>query len=179
MLTALTAQPDVDEDLAWAVSVESTIVRAPQHAAGARKEGSGRRTGPTPGRPGTMPDMHLADMAHSPRAIRDHWRKRGARAVIPFPAGHRLRRGSRPPAFGRETYKQRNTVEWCFNRLCGGTDTVLTVDGTLVPTRDHSIAEQSKNYRYSTDHQVVADADRCLVVEIGRPVPGNRNDCTA
>jgi hypothetical protein len=26
-------------------------------------------------------------------------------------------------------------------------DTVLIVDGTLVPTRDHSIAEQSKNYR--------------------------------
>ncbi|PJJ04220.1 DDE superfamily endonuclease [Streptomyces sp. 2333.5] len=29
-------------------------------------------------------------------------------------------------------------------------DTVLIVDGTLVPTRDHTIAEQSKNYRYST-----------------------------
>lgn len=29
-------------------------------------------------------------------------------------------------------------------------DTVLIVDGTLVPTRDHSIAEQSRNYRYST-----------------------------
>lgn len=25
--------------------------------------------------------------------------------------------------------------------------TVLIVDGTLVPTRDHSIAEQSQNYR--------------------------------
>jgi hypothetical protein len=32
-------------------------------------------------------------------------------------------------------------------------DTVLIVDGTLVPTRDHTIAEQSKNYRYSTNHQ--------------------------
>lgn len=29
-------------------------------------------------------------------------------------------------------------------------DTVLIVDGTLVPTRDYAIAEQSKNYRYST-----------------------------
>ena len=36
-------------------------------------------------------------------------------------------------------------------------DTVLIVDGTLVPTRDHTIAEQSKNYRYSTNHQVVID----------------------
>lgn len=28
-------------------------------------------------------------------------------------------------------------------------DTVLIVDGTLVPTRDHTLAEQPKNYRYS------------------------------
>jgi hypothetical protein len=58
-------------------------------------------------------------------------------------------------------------------------DTVLIVDGTLVPTRDHSIAEQSKNYRYSTNHQVVIDADTRLIVAIGRPLPGNRNDCKA
>jgi hypothetical protein len=32
---------------------------------------------------------------------------------------------------------------------------VLIVDGTLVHTRDHTIAEQSKNYRYATNHQVV------------------------
>ncbi|MFF1731927.1 transposase [Streptomyces sp. NPDC058247] len=58
-------------------------------------------------------------------------------------------------------------------------DTVLIVDGTLVPTRDHSIAEQSKNYRYSTNHQVVIDADTRLVVVVGQPLPGNRNDCKA
>lgn len=58
-------------------------------------------------------------------------------------------------------------------------DTVLIVDGTLVPTRDHAVAEQSKNYRYSTNHQVVIDADTRLVVVIGHPLPGNRNDCRA
>ncbi|MFG3016767.1 transposase [Streptomyces cinerochromogenes] len=58
-------------------------------------------------------------------------------------------------------------------------DTVPVVDGTLVPTRDHSAAEQSKNYRYSTNHQVVIDADTRLVVAVGRPLPGNRNDCKA
>lgn len=47
-------------------------------------------------------------------------------------------------------------------------DTVLIVDGTLVPTRDHTIAAQSKNYRYSTNHQVVIDADTRLVVVVGR-----------
>jgi hypothetical protein len=58
-------------------------------------------------------------------------------------------------------------------------DTVLIVDGTLVPTRDHEVAEQSKNYRYSTNHQVVIDADTRLVGVVGQPLPGNRNDCKA
>ncbi|MFI9330307.1 transposase [Kitasatospora sp. NPDC052868] len=58
-------------------------------------------------------------------------------------------------------------------------DAVLIVDGTLVPTRDHQVAEQSKNYRYSTNHRVVIDADTRLVVVVGRPLPGNRNDCRA
>ncbi|MGW1801742.1 transposase [Streptomyces sp. NPDC001984] len=58
-------------------------------------------------------------------------------------------------------------------------NTLLIVDGTLVPTRDHQVAEQSKNYRYSTNHQVVIDADPRLVVAVGRPLPGNRNDCKA
>ncbi|SHI19380.1 Transposase DDE domain-containing protein [Streptomyces sp. 3214.6] len=58
-------------------------------------------------------------------------------------------------------------------------DAVLIMDGTLVPTRDHTVAEQSKNYRYSTNHQVVIDADSRLVVVIGRPLPGNRADCKA
>ncbi|MEU8542395.1 transposase [Streptomyces sp. NPDC048717] len=58
-------------------------------------------------------------------------------------------------------------------------DTVLIVDGTLVPTRDHSIAERSKNYRYSTNHQVVIDADTRRAVVVGRPLAGNRNDCKA
>ena len=174
VFTALMAQADADEDLTWAVSVDSTIVRAHQNAAGARKKGPrpemgrsrlGRsrgglstkihfaaddccrplafvltagQAGDAPaftdvmarlriprrrGRPRTRPDVVLADKAYSSRAIRDHLRKRGIKAVIPIPAdqrGHRLRRGSRggrPPAFDRETYKQRNTVERCINRL--------------------------------------------------------------
>lgn len=58
-------------------------------------------------------------------------------------------------------------------------DPVLIVDGTLVPTRDHSIAAPSKNYRYSTDHQVVIDPDSQMLVALGTPLPGNRNDCKA
>ncbi|WP_221349157.1 transposase [Streptomyces beigongshangae] len=53
-------------------------------------------------------------------------------------------------------------------------DTVLIVDGTLVPTRDHTVSEQSKNYRYSTARQVVIDTHPVVVV--GQPLPGNRHD---
>ncbi|WP_443056805.1 transposase [Streptomyces sp. NBC_00667] len=54
-----------------------------------------------PGRPRTL--SVLADRAYSSRAIRNHLRRRGIRAVIPQPSGqggHRLRRGrlgGRPP----------------------------------------------------------------------------------
>jgi hypothetical protein len=58
-------------------------------------------------------------------------------------------------------------------------ETVLIVDGTLVPTRDHQVAAKSKNYRYSTNHQVVIHADTQLVVAVGSPLPGNRNDSVA
>jgi hypothetical protein len=56
---------------------------------------------------------------------------------------------------------------------------VLIVDGTLVPTRDRAVAEQSKNYRYSTNRRVVIEADIRLVVAVGRPAEGNRNACKA
>ncbi|MYV39425.1 transposase [Streptomyces sp. SID1328] len=161
------AQADADKELHWVVSVDSPIVRAHQHAAGAHKRGPGSRAarpghrtvargtynedpsccrrplsslafvltggqaGDAPtfmdvmaglrvprhrGRPRTRPDVVMADKAYSSRAIRDHLSKRGICAVIPVPAdqrGHRLRRGSRggrPPAFDRETYRQRNSA---------------------------------------------------------------------
>ncbi len=49
MFTALVAQAGADEDLNWAVSVDSTTVRAHQHAAGARKKKGG---------PADEPDDH-------------------------------------------------------------------------------------------------------------------------
>ncbi|GAA3802953.1 IS5 family transposase [Streptomyces phyllanthi] len=47
VFTARTAQADAAEDLAWAVSVDSTIVRAHQHAVGARKWGARPANRPT------------------------------------------------------------------------------------------------------------------------------------
>ena len=42
-------------------------------------------------------------------------------------------------------------------------DQVAIVDGTLIPTRDHRLAAQSKNYRYSANLQVAIDANTRLV----------------
>lgn len=80
--------------------------------------------------------------------------------------GRPRRRASRAPLALRPHKRFRN-------------DAVLIVDGILVPTRDHTVAEQSKNYRYSTNHQVVIAADSRLVVVVGRPLPGNRAGCKA
>ena len=60
-----------------------------------------------------------------------------------------------------------------------GPDTVLIVDGTLVPTHDRSVSASSKNYRYSVNMQLAIDANTRLTVAIGRPTPGNRPDCRA
>ncbi|MFC6137819.1 IS5 family transposase [Streptomyces spororaveus] len=177
ILAALLAAADADADIGWTVSVDSTVCRAHQHAAGARKKGlqakaepddhalgrsrgglttkvhlasdgharplalrvTAGQAGDAPafemvmtairvprsgtGRPRTRPDIVLADRAYSSRAIRSYLRRRGIRAVIPQPSdqvGHRLRRGSaggRPPTFDAASYKQRNAVERCINRL--------------------------------------------------------------
>ena len=65
----------------------------------------------------------LGDKAYSSAAIRAHLRGRGIRATIPEPSDQvasRSRRGSRggrPPAFDRDAYKERNTVERAFCHL--------------------------------------------------------------
>ena len=53
------------------------------------------------------------------------------------------------------------------------------MDRTLILTRDHRLAGQSKNYRYSTNPQVAVDANTRLVIALGNPKPGNRNDTIA
>ena len=50
------------------------------------------------------------------------------------------------------------------------------IDGTLVPTRDHTRAGKSKNYRWSTNIQVVCRRTDLSVVAVARAWPGNRND---
>lgn len=79
------------------------------------------RTGP--GRPRTRPDRARGDKAYSSRANRVYLRKRGIKATIAQPDDQRANRrrrgraGGRPPAFDREQYRQRNTVEGCIGKL--------------------------------------------------------------
>ncbi|WTH50802.1 transposase [Streptomyces sp. NBC_01550] len=111
ILAVVLAVAVAGDDVGWTASVDSTVCRAHQHAAGARKKAEN-------------------PACHRPRGsrllfprIRGHLRRRGIRAVIPQPAdqiGHRLRRGragGRPPGFDAEAYKERNTVDRCINRL--------------------------------------------------------------
>jgi transposase len=78
---------------------------------------------PGKGRPRTTPERVIADKAYSSAAIRRHLRRRGIKATIPQrldQQANRTRRGrhgGRPPTFNHQIYRQRNTIERCFNRL--------------------------------------------------------------
>jgi len=50
------------------------------------------------------------------------------------------------------------------------------VDGTLVPTRDHSVAAKAKNYRWSCNAQILIRRVDLHVIAIAGGGPGNRND---
>ncbi|WP_435854792.1 IS5 family transposase [Streptomyces longwoodensis] len=179
-LQRIQAQADAAGDIEWLVQIDSTIVRAHQHAAATGRKGGGHRPDEpddhalgrsrgglttkihlacdgkgrplailvTPGqrhdsvcarpllerirvprtgtgRPRCRPDQVIADKAYSSRGFRAYLRKRGIAHTIPEKTDqrrHRLRRGchgGRPPGFDRETYRRRNTIERCFNRLKG------------------------------------------------------------
>ncbi|WP_256914952.1 IS5 family transposase [Streptomyces hilarionis] len=77
------------------------------------------------GRPRSRPDHVIADKAYSSRGFRAYLRKRGIAHTIPEKTDQRRHRsncgrsGGRPPRFDRETYRRRNVIERCFNRLTG------------------------------------------------------------
>ncbi len=77
----------------------------------------------------------------------------------------------------RERDATRATVGPVIGRPGAAGGGVLAHELAFAPTRDHTVAEQSKNCRYSTNHQVV-DADSRRVVIVRWPLPGNRPaDC--
>lgn len=78
---------------------------------------------PGPGRPRSRPDEVIADKAYSHPSTRVAMRARGIRFTSPEKSNQLARRaakgspGGRPPVFDAESYKGRNVVERCFNRL--------------------------------------------------------------
>ena len=75
------------------------------------------------GRPRTRPDAVAADKAYSSKANRAYLRKRRITAVIPEKSDQQANRknkgsaGGRPVTFDPDSYKQRNTVERCFQKI--------------------------------------------------------------
>ncbi|GIH78277.1 IS5 family transposase [Planobispora longispora] len=75
------------------------------------------------GRPRTRPGAVAADKAYFSRANRAYLRKRRIKAVIPEKkdqAANRRKKGSRggrPVGYASDLYKERNTVEWCFQKI--------------------------------------------------------------
>lgn len=72
------------------------------------------------GRPRKRPSHLIADKGYSYPACRQLLRRRGIRHTIPERRDQRQRRAThpgRPPAFDAATYRRRNVVERCVNRL--------------------------------------------------------------
>ncbi|MFV0137974.1 transposase [Streptomyces sp. HMX87] len=78
-----------------------------------------------PRRPRCRPDQVIADKAYSSRGFRAYLPKHGVTHTIPEKTDQRRsqpgrgHRGGRPPTCVRDAYRQRNTVERCFNCLKG------------------------------------------------------------
>lgn len=67
------------------------------------------------------------------------------------------------------------TVE-LVTRPSDAVDRLWSVDGTLIPARDRTVAASSHNNRFSANVQVIIDADTRLVVATARSAPGNKAD---
>lgn len=75
---------------------------------------------PRGGPPRIRPDHVLADKAYSSKEIRDYLAGRTIRTSIPERADqqrHRIRGRRPPPVFDAHSYRQRNVVERCINKL--------------------------------------------------------------
>lgn len=103
--TQLQAQADAKDLITWDISVDSTVCRAHQHAAGAVETLAGRpdHQAPPLGRAGTEAHVYRDHR----RAARDQIRNRKKLGS----------RGGRPPKFDEADYRERHAVEFGINRL--------------------------------------------------------------
>lgn len=105
--------------------------------------------GTGPGRPRYRPGQVIADKTYSSRGFRVYLRRRGIAHIISEKTDqrrHRLRRGGhggRPPGFEQETYRRRNMIERCFNRLKGFRGIATRYEKTALPTKRRSLSHRS------------------------------------
>ncbi len=106
-------QDEIDAGLRELLSVDSTVVRAHQHAAGARRDSADTGAGTNDKNvvPGEPADHAIGrcrgGLTTKIHALPDQKQRRKDKGSA----------GSRLPAFDVGTYKKRNTVERGFNRL--------------------------------------------------------------
>ncbi|TQS39689.1 transposase [Cryptosporangium phraense] len=83
---------------------------------------------------------------------------------------------NRPPCTASSTASRRSSP---WPQSCAGTHPRRSSSSTaLIPVRDQALTARSKNYRNWVNVQVVIDADTQLLIAVGDPKPGKRNDCT-
>ncbi|AXV10305.1 Putative transposase for insertion sequence element IS112 (plasmid) [Euzebya pacifica] len=120
---------------------------------------------PGPGRPWALPLP--ARIVLTAAALRTNLTVRQIAAVfdIPKSQAHRIITDLTPKLAGLLPSTIDGDRRWSW-----------TVDGTLIPTRDRTVAGKSKNYRYSTNAQVLSRRRDLLVIDITGGGAGNRND---
>ncbi|MCJ1676860.1 IS5 family transposase [Streptomyces sp. APSN-46.1] len=106
LLQQVQAAADAAGEIDWDISVDSTILRAHQHAAGART-GPRLKGGRSPRTPGRNP---VAEPARPPGGGSAGGEGLGrSRGGFRSPASAKGHGGGRPPGFNEERYKKRNT----------------------------------------------------------------------
>lgn len=109
-----------------------------------------------PGRPRSRPDAVRADKAYSSRGNRAYLRRRGIAAVIPVKEDQKAARrkrgsaGGRPPRFDPHSYRTRNCVERCINKLKQFRAVATRYDCEAVPSTRAPSRSRPSGYGFAT-----------------------------